>query len=398
MKLKSFWHGILPAMLLSMAVGQIYAFTNFATEISATIDCSLARVQFAFSLGIFFLGMGAAFFGKFVEKDVKGATILGTVLFIAGLLLTQVAVLRHSLGLLYAGYGVLLGLGTGIIYISPVKTMMMWFQHRKAVASSIPIIFFGLGSTLSTFLFPLFMKQGIERVFICYAVFYLLMMGIGALLLAKPEGFSQEVAKGSADFSYLNLLKNRFFVQSWLFMLLNISAGLCLIPLSKQMMNSEMIGYSKGMIITIVALSGVFNGCGRFVFAYLSDCLKKRTNIIYFILGISLVSMLATSIWPLAIGVVLLFINSCYGAGFSVMPGILSDKFGMSDISKIHGAVLSAWGIAGLVGNNLSMMVEGRYGYHAVLWMICGLYLLNILNWLSLGKSACPREDKQNDK
>ena len=132
------------------------------------------------------------------------------------------------------------------------------------------------------------------------------------------------------------------------------------------------------------------------MFAFLSDCLKKRTNIIYFILGISLASMLVTSIWPLAIGVVLLFINSCYGAGFSVMPGILSDKFGMSDISKIHGAVLSAWGVAGLVGNNLSMMVEGRYGYHAVLWMICGLYLLNILNWLSLGKSVCPREDKQN--
>ncbi len=384
MKLKSFWHGILPAMLLSLAVGQIYAFTNFATEISATIDCSLARVQFAFSLGIFFLGMGAAFFGKVVEKNVKGATLLGTALFIVGLLVAQLAVLQRSLGLLYAGYGVLLGLGTGIIYISPVKTMMMWFQHRKAVASSIPIIFFGLGSTLSTFLFPLFMKQGIERIFLCYAIFYLLMMGVGAVLLAKPVGFSQEVAKGSADFSYANLLKNRFFVQSWLFMLLNISAGLCLIPLSKQMMNSEMIGYGEGLVIAIVALSGVFNGCGRFVFAFLSDCLKRRTDIIYFILGISLASMVVTSLWPLAIGGALLLINSCYGAGFSVMPGILSDKFGMSDISKIHGAVLSAWGVAGLIGNNLSMMVQERYGYSVVLWMICGLYLLNIVNWLSL--------------
>jgi OFA family oxalate/formate antiporter-like MFS transporter len=66
------------------------------------------------------------------------------------------------------------------------------------------------------------------------------------------------------------------------------------------------------------------------------------------------------------------------------MPGILSDKFGMSDISKIHGAVLSAWGVAGLIGNNLSMMVQERYGYSVVLWMICGLYLLNIVNWLSL--------------
>ena len=169
-------------------------------------------------------------------------------------------------------------------------------------------------------------------------------------------------------------------------MLLNISAGLCLIPLSKQMMNSELIGYGKGMIMIIVALSGVFNGCGRFVFAWFSDGLEQRTNIVFFILGISLVAMLATSVWPSAIGVVLLLINACYGAGFSVMPGILSDRFGMSDISKIHGAVLSAWGVAGLVGNNLAMLVEGWYGYHAVLWMICGLYLVNIVNWLCLKK------------
>ena len=49
-----FVHGIIPAFLLAVSVGQIYAFTNFATDIANYIGSSQGSVQFAFSLGIFF--------------------------------------------------------------------------------------------------------------------------------------------------------------------------------------------------------------------------------------------------------------------------------------------------------------------------------------------------------
>ena len=47
----------------------------------------------------------------------------------------------------------------------------------------------------------------------------------------------------------------------------------------------------------------------------------------------------------------LILISACYGAGFSCVAPLLSDIYGMKHISKIHGATLSAWAIAGLVGN-----------------------------------------------
>ena len=59
-----FFRAVLPAFLLAVSVGQIYAFTNFSTQIAEYIGETKSAVQFAFSLGIFFLGMGAAFFGK----------------------------------------------------------------------------------------------------------------------------------------------------------------------------------------------------------------------------------------------------------------------------------------------------------------------------------------------
>ena len=413
--MKRFFRAVLPAFLLAVSVGQIYAFTNFSTEIAQYIGETQKNVQFAFSLGIFFLGMGAAFFGKIVEKNIRLSTIIGTTLFLSGLIVTEVGIHMKSLAMIYLGYGFLIGLGTGVIYISPVKTMMLWFPEHKAIAAALPIISFGLGSTLSTILFSGihwgtpgssvavfqlrgFMDYGITNVFHAYAIFYAVPMVIACFLLKKPKIQVQSFGHGipSLEFSYLQLLQNRFFWQSWLFMFLNISAGLCLIPLAKQMMSSpDVYGDNVKLITWIVALSGLMNGGGRFLFAWWSDRLAKRINILLIILAISAGIMLA-SFLPILIGLALLVINACYGAGFSVIPAILADHFGMTNISKIHGAVLSAWGFAGLAGNQVAMAVskafggydEGGHGYVAVVTLLVIVYSFNFMNVLLLRKSA----------
>lgn len=398
---RRFFRAVLPAFMLAISVGQIYAFTNFSTEIAEYIGRTKNEVQFAFSLGIFFLGMGAAFFGRIVEKNIRLSTILGTVLFLSGLLVTSLGISVKSLWLIYLGYGVLLGTGTGVIYISPVKTMMLWFPQNKALAAALPIISFGLGSTLSTVLFNGFslcglqirgfITYGVTVVFSVFALFYLVPMAIASALLKKPQPEQDaKAAAGAADaFRYAQLGKDSFFLRAWLFMFLNISAGLCLIPLAKQVMNSEAVGYSESLITTIIALSGLMNGGGRFVFAWWSDRLVHRINILLIILSVSAGVMLC-SFWPPVIGAALLIINACYGAGFSVIPAILADHYGMNNISKIHGAVLSAWGFAGLAGNQASIFVSDKlgYGYTGVVVMLVIAYTLNLVNVCTLRRSA----------
>ena len=413
--MKRFTRAVLPAFLLAVSVGQIYAFTNFSSEIAAYIGKTQQQVQWAFSFGIFFLGMGAAFFGKIVEKNIRLSTIIGTSLFLSGLLVTEFGIVTKSLALVYLGYGFLIGLGTGVIYISPVKTMMLWFPEHKAIAAALPIISFGLGSTLSTILFSGihwgtpgssvavfqlrgFMDYGITHVFHAYAIFYAVPMIVACFLLKKPKVQVQSFGHGipSLEFSYMQLFGNRFFWQSWLFMFLNISAGLCLIPLAKQMMKSpDVYGDSEKLITWIVALSGLMNGGGRFLFAWWSDRLAKRINILLVILSISAGIMLA-SFLPILIGLALLVINACYGAGFSVIPAILADHYGMTNISKIHGAVLSAWGCAGIIGNQVAIIVSnafggyegGGHGYVAVVTLLVIVYSLNLVNVLLLKKSS----------
>ena len=411
--MKRFFRAVLPAFLLAVSVGQIYAFTNFSDEIARCIGESQKDVQFAFSLGIFFLGMGAACFGKIVEKNIRLSTVIGTALFIAGLCVTAVGIEVKSLALIYLGYGFLVGTGTGVIYISPVKTMMLWFPEHKAIAAALPIISFGLGSTVSTIVYRGFGFGGpgslfsmrflgyydffkvaedpaaIASVFYAFAAFYVVPMAIATFMLKKPKIQVQSFGHGipSLEFKYVQLAKDTFFLRAWLFMFLNISCGLCLIPLAKQMMDTPAVGYPEKLTTWVIALCGLMNGGGRFLFAWWSDRLARRVNILLYILGIS-VGVMTASWWPPLIGLALLVINACYGAGFSVIPGILADHYGMTNISKIHGAVLSAWGVAGLVGNQAAILVSDRlgFGHSGVVTMLVILYSLNLVNVLALRK------------
>lgn len=405
---------VVPAVLLALSVGQIYAFTLFSSEIAQYIGRSQSAVQFAFSLGIFFLGMGAAFFGSIVERDIKLSSFLGSFLFIAGLCCTQQGIAYRSLALVYLGYGFMVGLGTGIIYITPVKTMMLWFPKHRAIAAAVPIIAFGLGSSLCAALhggiglqLPFlefrvggFSNYGILHVFYAYAAFYAVLMAVGAVLLRKPT-FDETVKKGlslqerrvricSYDFSepektttfYSRLVGDSYFKSAWLFMFLNISAGLCLIPLAKQMM-ATVECYGAAFVAAVVMAMGFANGGGRFVFAWWSDSMRERVRILPTISVISAAVVLLGEC-PTLIAVPLVALSACYGAGFSVIPAILAEHYGMNDISKIHGAVLSAWGFAGLVGNQVACAVFGYKGVVGVVLIVLLAHLVNAENALWL--------------
>ena len=58
----------------------------------------------------------------------------------------------------------------------------------------------------------------------------------------------------------------------------------------------------------------------------------------------------------------IMVVNAGYGGGFSNVPTLLSDHYGMSNISAIHGITLSAWAFAGLTGNQMVIYVDKETG------------------------------------
>ena len=148
----------IPALLLHCSIGTVYCWGTFSKEIAGYIGQENSAVQWAFSFAIFFLGMSAAFLGDVVEKDIKKSSLIATICFTTGMVGTGAAILLKSLPLIFLCYGCIMGIGLGTGYLSPVKTLMLWFKDRKGLATGLAVAGFGLAKAIATPIMQFFLN------------------------------------------------------------------------------------------------------------------------------------------------------------------------------------------------------------------------------------------------
>ncbi len=379
----------LPALLIHSSIGTVYCWSIFKQAIADYIGQPTADVEWAFSLAIFFLGMSAAVLGHFVEQDIKKSALLSTVFLVIGMAGTGLSIHAHSLVGIYLFYGIIMGIGLGIGYLTPVKTLMLWFKDNKGLGTGLAVAGFGLAKMVySPIMFKLQQSVGLWQMFVILAVVFLVTMTLGMVLIKKPDDWIEEPLVNK--FQPVALLKNRSFIGIWLMFYLNITCGLAVISQEKDIMGSLVNGngiaiFSATAITTVVSVDAFFNAAGRIGFATLSDHLRDRNTVYKIIFVLSAALALATFFMPstaawLAIVLVMTFftINAGYGGGFSALPPLLSDRFGMKAISKIHGLALSAWAIAGLSGNQLASFITNglHLQYQSMFIVIAILYVV----------------------
>ncbi|MBR6771034.1 MAG: OFA family MFS transporter [Lachnospiraceae bacterium] len=376
--------GAIPALLLHCSIGTVYCWSLLKGDIAEYIGRTKGEVEWAFSIAIFVLGMSAAFAGRTVEKDIHKSSLISTICFAAGFAGTGVCIYFKSLIGIYLCYGVLMGVGLGLGYLSPVKTLMLWFSDQKGLATGLAVAGFGLAKVIaSPIMTALLSSVGIVSLFYVLAVVYFIMMFVGHLLLKKPEGWVEDHGKASTKAT--DILKNPTFIGIWLMFYINITCGLALIAQEKDILST--VGASAATVSLVSSLSAIFNAGGRLGFSAAADKLKDRNTIykVIFILsiGISVITILTNGINNqlifLAIAL-LCIINAGYGGGFSNLPTLLSDRFGMKSISQIHGLALSAWAFAGLTGNQLSSFIVSKtQSFTNVLYVTTILYAIALV-------------------
>lgn len=377
-KISKWIYGALPALLIHISIGSVYAWSLFLNPISQYINKTPQQVQFSFSLAIFFLGMSAAFGGKLVEQNIKKSTILSMIFFCSGLFITALSIYFKSLIGIYLGYGCLMGIGLGIGYIAPVKSLMLWFNNQKGLATGIAITGFGFSSAIASPLITYLLKiTTLSNTFLILGLIYIIPMTIAFFLIKKPSWHTESI-ENTDNFKLLSMFKNKTFVLIWLMIFLNISCGLSLISIASPLMKE--LNFSITVVALIIGIMGIFNGSGRLVFSAGADKLNNRSNIYKLIFILSVLSIIIGLFFNKYIAVTLIIISTCYGAGFSNLPSLLADKFGMSHISKIHGLSLTAWAIAGLTGNQISSLVKNITGsYTNVLWVVIVGYIIGLI-------------------
>ncbi|MBA5775669.1 OFA family MFS transporter [Stappia sp. F7233] len=147
------------SIAIHLCIGSVYAWSifnpplikQFGVVAAAPEDWSLSSVVWIFSVAIVFLGLSAAFAGKWLEE--VGPRMVGVVAALCwggGFIIGGLGIATHQLWLVYLGYGVIGGCGLGLGYVSPVSTLIRWFPDRRGMATGMAIMGFGGGAMIAT--------------------------------------------------------------------------------------------------------------------------------------------------------------------------------------------------------------------------------------------------------
>ncbi len=371
----------IPALLIHCSIGTVYCWSLLKEAIAQEIGRTKTEVEWAFSIAIFVLGMSAAFAGRTVEKDIHKSSLISALMFVIGFAGTGLCIQYRSLIGIYICYGLIMGIGLGVGYLTPVKTLMLWFSRQKGLATGLAVAGFGLAKVIaSPIMTALIGSVGIVKMFYILAAVYFVMMLLGHFLLKKPDDWVED--KSSGGVRVIEIVKNPTFIGVWLMFYINITCGLALIAQEKDMLSA--MGVSLVTISMVSSLTAVFNAGGRVVLSAAADRMKDRNTVYKLIFIGSLagtaVCLAANAVenrFAVLIIVLLCIINAGYGGGFSNLPTLLSDRFGMKSISQIHGLSLSAWAVAGLTGNQLSaFLLETTGSFDHVLLVTGVLYVV----------------------
>ncbi|MDO3395694.1 OFA family MFS transporter [Nocardioides sp. SOB44] len=418
------------ALAVHLSIGQVYATSVYKSALVQHFDTSLTRVGFVFSLAIVMLGLSAALFGTWVDRNgPRAAMVVAAVFWSSGFLVAALGISSDQLWLVYLGYGVLGGIGLGIGYISPVSTLIKWFPDRPGLATGMAIMGFGGGamvaSPLSGRLMALYdsgydssdpgsVASGgaVAALFVTLGLVYLGFMLFGALIVRvpaddwAPEGYDPSEKKQNkmvtdASVSANTAIRTPQFWLLWTVLFCNVTAGIGILEQASPMIQDF---FREGGSSTVSAAAaggfvGVLSICnmaGRFVWSSTSDKIgRKPTYMVYLGVGVALYLALAlggsTSIvlFVALAGIIISF----YGGGFATVPAYLRDLFGTYQVGAIHGRLLTAWSAAGVAGPliiNAFLDAQGEPGklvsgdYRPALLTMVGVLVVGFLANLAI--------------
>ena len=409
------------ALAIHFCIGQVYSFSVFKIPLTQLLgvdkslpgDWKQTQIAWIFSLAIVMLGVSAAVFGKWLESaGPRKAMFAAAVCFTLGFYVSYLGVITHELWLIYFGYGVIGGTGLGLGYISPVSTLIKWFPDRPGLATGMAIMGFGggamIGSPLAIKLMAHFRTAGdvgVGKTFLVMGTLYFLLMMFGVFMIRVPrDGWKPEnwapVTKPQAMITTHNVDVNTAFGTKqfwllWIVLCANVTAGIGILEQASPMIQ-ELFKGSIGPVAAggFVGLLSLFNMAGRFFWASASDFVgRKNTYYIFFVVGALLYFVLP---WTGAdhLNSVVLFVSisivllSIYGGGFSTIPAYLRDLFGTYHVSAIHGRLLTAWSVAGVLGPvlvnymreyQLERGADRASAYQTVLHVMAGLLVLGFV-------------------
>lgn len=348
------------------------------------------------------LGVTSAWAGGKMDKyGPRKMAITGGILYAIGYLIAGYALSIQSLPLLYLGFGFIGGIGLGLAYVTPVATVSAWFTKNQGLATGMVVMGFGFGAlVMSKFIAPLFLsvtENNLSTTFYYIGLIMLVVIPLSALSLKLPKT-NNDTTKDVSNNNKVSFIKDiwgKQFVVVWLVFVIIIIAGMIFIsfqspllqdliklqmPSGTDFSNSDVIASLSAAGATLIAISSIFNGLGRFAWGGISDKLgQMQTFRLLLVLQAIIFGILIFVTNPIIFSVLVCLILLSYGGSFGVLPSLAKDMYGSSLMASAYGALLTAWGVGGIIGPQIVAFMKDNYADKAGLYaFIVGAVLLAI--------------------
>src|ERR1700737_4612821 len=366
------WWRLLGALLMTLALGTLYAWSVFVTPLENEFGWKRAQTSNIFTIAAVMFAISLLLAGRLQDRfgpfwmAITGGTLVSLGFFLCAY--------TTSLHYFFLCYGVLGGIGNGFGYATVAPVMAKWFPDKRGLAIGLAFAGYGGGSAIfgpvaNLVLFPHF---GWRTACMMLGGIFLVMTMVGASLMKnppvgyRPKYLQQQSTSGFAASEYQftpgEVLRTPAFYLLWLGFGLGSSAGLLII--------SQLVPFARSQGIPGVALAtmtlavgAVGNVSGRILSGWLSDTLG-RLNTLRVVLAISTVAipvMYWVGAHVFAVYGMVFIVYFCYGAQASVNPATCADFWGTKNVGTNYGLLFTAWGTAGVIGPTIGGVLFDKY-------------------------------------
>jgi oxalate/formate antiporter len=366
------WIQLTLGLICMMAISSPqYVWTLMTKPLMAKMGVSMPELQVTFSLLIILQTFFSPFQGKLIDK-FGPRLLISTGTAIAGISWVF-ASQANSLPMLYLTYGLMGGLGTGIVYVGVVGLMVKWFPKNRGMATGAVAAGYGMGAILTTFPIATSLQlHGLDETLKDFGFLFAVVGFLAALGLRTPkpvvEAGAKMVFQTVNDVKPFQMIKSPIFWLMFLMMTMMSTSGL--------MVTSQMATFAGDFGITGTMVFGMAalplaltidrftNGLTRPLFGWISDRVGREKTM-FFAFGLEAVAM---TLWLVTRDNAMLFVLLSglvffgWGEIFSLFPSTLTDTFGTQHATENYGWLYMAQGIGAIFGGPLASMLHLQTG------------------------------------
>jgi OFA family oxalate/formate antiporter-like MFS transporter len=356
------WLTLFGTIITQFALGSVYTWSLFNGQLSHKLDASVSQVAFSFGLLSLGLAIASSLAGKLQERfGVRNVTLGAGLLMALGLTLTAHA---NNLFMLYLSAGVLVGLADGAGYLMTLSNCVKWFPERKGLISACAIGAYGLGSLGFKFICGYLLSvYSLESTFMIWGGLAMAIIMLGALFMKdapRQQTSAQNSTSRARDFSLAEAVR---LPQYWMLALMFLTAcmsGLYVIGVAKDI-GEGLVHLSTQTAASAVTIIAIANLSGRLILGVMSDKMA-RIRVITLAQAISLIGMsilLFTQMSETTFFISIACIAFSFGGTITVYPSLVSDFFGLNNLTKNYGLIYLGFGIGSVLGSLIASLFGG---------------------------------------